>query len=257
MPSFYKYRRFDLNGVGSDLGIQNLFSCTAWLSSRKKFNDPFDSHVNYVFPTSNSIRRLLNRLAGAPKLEAESWIHNDELSGDIKRLWISLIAEYDKLIDRYALYCFASSPVNAIMWAHYAADHTGYCIEFDSANFEATKVNYSSKLFEIDSNEVLKVYFNLAGSETGKLIHRGLTTKLLGWKVESEFRYINLGTMEEGTSGISKSYPQTSVKSVIFGANINSDHREYLIKNIPYKVQFKHARIDRRNSCVIVESSAT
>lgn len=35
------------------------------------------------------------------------------------------------LLRKCRVACFTGSPTNAYMWAHYAADHTGFCIEYD------------------------------------------------------------------------------------------------------------------------------
>ena len=253
----YKYREFiskkPSDNISDDLNVKNLFNCEAWLSSRTQFNDPLDSHVNYQRPTVRSIRALLPLLNGEARNEAESWIRDGALTEKIMKHWGAMEREYNKVIDSYAMYCFASSPTNNLMWAHYANDHTGYCIEFNKSEFEATEVRYANKLYEIDASELIKLYFGLP-SDIGKFIHRGLTTKLNDWRIEGERRHISQGKLPVGTVGMIKPYPAGAVCSLIFGAKIDPEKRQYLMDNIPYIVAFKQARVDHARSRVVIET---
>lgn len=45
-------------------------------------------------------------------------------------LWIQFL---ERTIDRFGHYCLSRNPDHPLMWAHYAAAHRGYCLEFSIA----------------------------------------------------------------------------------------------------------------------------
>ena len=38
---------------------------------------------------------------------------------------------YAALCRQYRIYCLTENPASPLMWGHYAASHTGICLEFD------------------------------------------------------------------------------------------------------------------------------
>lgn len=54
----------------------------------------------------------------------------------------------DDLFNYLRICCFAHNNKNLLLWAHYAASHKGFCVEFDAATVPimmAHKVNYTNK----------------------------------------------------------------------------------------------------------------
>lgn len=93
-----------------------------------EFNDPFDCKVSIDWSGSDND---VVRWAGRQKLVEKQ----KALSGGLS--WRNLPANHpikfvlEKGLDRQTMiYCVAGSPVNNLMWSHYAASHTGVCIGF-------------------------------------------------------------------------------------------------------------------------------
>ncbi|WP_375724730.1 hypothetical protein LXN10_04640 [Arcobacter sp. KX21116] len=61
--SLYKYQAIkNINNLSEDRSIQNLFNRQIIFSSRKNFNDPFDSKIDLIFPTLTEIKMLRKKL---------------------------------------------------------------------------------------------------------------------------------------------------------------------------------------------------
>lgn len=100
------------------------------------------------------------------------------------------------------------------MWAHYASNHFGFCLEFDTNNSlfgRAYKVRYIDAINKIDIVETdTNVHFN------------SLLTKTTDWQYESEYRII--GESNNTIQGLPElqgktfSYSPTYLTSIIFGA---------------------------------------
>ena len=85
-------------------------------------------------------------------------------------------------VDRYRVYCVSAAPDNTLMWSHYAASHTGICLEFACRNKvfgTAIRVQYLSRypafdLFDNADDTILLPWL----------------TKSDAWSYEQEFRVI-------------------------------------------------------------------
>ena len=90
---------------------------------------------------------------------------------------------FPKAIDRrYRIYCVSTKPDSELMWAHYATQHKGICLEFTSRSdlfFQALKVTY------------LRYYpvFDMADDDDNMPLME-LLTKSRAWKYEDEYRLI-------------------------------------------------------------------
>jgi hypothetical protein len=239
MLNLYKYQRLPKENPEQDRNIMNLFNHQLWLSSRKLFNDPFDSYINFILNRKivNSVR--IKRLI--KKENPDVFVNKFE---DI----------FNKKIDSYAICCFSSVVDNNLLWSHYAGDHTGFCIEFDGTKIECDKISYERKLFEIDLFDViLKMETHKYDEFLGKLFKQGLTTKLAEWEYEAEYRYIEQGKIPLGAPGVIKQYPEEWVKSITFGGKISRENKNYIIKSLPFQTKFKQAVFDRKNSKIVIQ----
>lgn len=256
----YKYRKLPdpkkvtVNQLLSDShDLSNLFQKKAWLSSRIQFNDPFDSHINLLKPSARELKSLQTQLSGTCKRLVRSWYADGHLTESFKHQWTVITQSFSEMIDTYPMYCFAKEPNNNILWSHYSNNHSGFCIEFEHPEFEYSEVKYQQKLPEISGIEFLKVQFDMP-SNLGDLILAGLSTKLDHWQVEQELRHLSKFRLRKYQQGMLIDYPEGSITGIIFGERIEPDYRAFIMKNIPYKVSFKEARIDRKNSLIQIEN---
>jgi hypothetical protein len=176
--------------------------CPSWLETTlregkihcadpDKLNDPWDCKP-FFFKRSD---------ASGP---AESW---DSLS-------LGLQGE----IAKRRIYCLAEDPLSTLMWSHYAADHTGICLEFHLSNFLFMKVRgvvYDEQFPAIVPNEFFDRALDM------------ILTKAKCWEYEREFRLIGGPHFQEGEP--LKTYddffklPPLALMSVIVGCRGDYD----------------------------------
>ncbi|MFA5985100.1 MAG: hypothetical protein WC782_13880 [Methylococcaceae bacterium] len=254
----YKYKKFPITNeaqeLASDEGVKGLFEGAAWASSRKYFNDPFDAHINYTIPTAAELKALTYQLSEQERLKVKAWVSNGRITDEFAAAWQKMMQDFDTIVDSYAIYCFASEPDNNILWSHYANNHTSYCIELESLDFEYTHVNYQNTLPEIAGIDLIKAFNNIDAERVSKSILNGLNTKLMHWQIENELRHIAKDKLPLGEKGRKILFPNNSITGIIFGCYVNPRHQSYIIKNFPHKTNFKKAIIDKKSSRIVIES---
>jgi Protein of unknown function (DUF2971) len=96
----------------------------------------------------------------------------------------AISASYPDQMDKcWRVYCLSTHPDHELMWAHYAASHTGVCLQFktrDHLFFQALRVNYLRYYPVIDVADE---------SDEGNL-RTIMLTKSRAWKYEEEYRLI-------------------------------------------------------------------
>lgn len=172
------YKYYSLN---DDMELNNSKLCCLrqgkiYLSCRSEFNDPYDDY-GYIYN-----RELVSRYAENLGLQ---WRLND-LCPDFK-----------------AISCFTKSGNdNFAMWAHYANNHQGYCVEYDlKKNFELCSmvlpVEYVNK--KLDLTEMIKGRLILVRQNNDvKLLENAMEfcsiflscVKHTTWSYEEEIRLI-------------------------------------------------------------------
>lgn len=107
----YKYYSLNENIELNNSKIHCLQDRKVYVSSRKEFNDPYDD-FGYIYDSSSIVTFAENL--------GIQWILSDIYS------------------DFKSICCFTKSGNdNFAMWAHYANNHQGYCVEYDlKKNFE-------------------------------------------------------------------------------------------------------------------------
>ena len=121
--------------------------------------------------------------------------------------------QLNKIMDtRYGVFSLAKRPDNMALWAKYADNHKGYCLEFsDLSQFSYVyEVRYSEKLplnlsFEIDPSQADFLY-----------------TKSLEWSNEEEARILSK------TPG-HQVLPKNALKSIILGEHCEDESQEIII----------------------------
>lgn len=237
-PEFlYKYRTDDIRALDA------LFECKAIFSSRKIFNDTFDSLVELIPPTLEELKKVdfANRKSRNPI--ASSMPTLVDYQGLTKKGRIFLSSFYkskDKLIDDYRFYCLSANPLSTPMWAHYSSGHKGFCIEFKSEYVGGDKITYKDELPEIRLAEFLLDQRPQFGTD----IWEALRTKHTDWSPEKEYRiqpsnewksrlvYIN-------ADNDSAEYQPEWVESIIFGKDMPDDCRRFIVANCKFPMKFK------------------
>jgi Protein of unknown function (DUF2971) len=198
-----------------------------YFPSPRKFNDPFDCRVP---PLTSQPPTVLAKLAerhlqriGAPlarpgrRRVAKEWAQSREGA-------IQLHEYLQKEINKTAILSLSEKPDQILMWSHYAAGHTGVCIQFKATH----DVGYFGAALPVHYSKLYEEYPILAdGREQAR---RVVLTKSDNWKYESEWRVVVVGGNVFGETPGDKYYliqPEALI-GIIFGCQISGEHRNKL-----------------------------
>lgn len=172
MDTYYKYTKF----FGSDYFKRP----TIRISNPMFLNDPFESEagnnlIHVIEDRFNRIQKGINK----------------------SRIEIKEILNY--ALRANGIFSVSETPRNALMWAHYADEHSGLCIGFDDEIFNKNKlknehwnsintllpqkVNYDN--YRFDKQTIIN-----SQEDTNKAIITHLLTKSDDWIYEKEHRWI-------------------------------------------------------------------
>jgi len=207
----YKYRaNLESDGYRD---IESLLKNEFYAPTFSELNDPFEgSYDDLIGDTVQEIKKLTLGFR----------------TEEIDRQWRDF-QDYKNTLGIYSLELNSKnidSPINELLWAHYANGHRGFCIDYDidklissyETHYEINKtgVVYQSicpklKIEDLSNSEF--VYQKMFG------------TKSAAWIYENEIRLIF------DTSGI-KSYHPSALKSVYFGLNMDVQRQNEIIKGL-------------------------
>lgn len=193
---YYKYQAIDVDTLDC------LRSNTLWASNPSTFNDPFEFKAYPIVWTEE-----LKKTKDGAQIE--------QIVDETK----SLVVSANVSMEECKVVCYTQTRDNLLMWAHYADEHRGMCLQFEveAENFEEVglfPVNYQSNVPGVDEN-------NLGDPN---LLHRVLTTKSLDWRYEKELRRL-VSIDENKVPYIGK------LSSVIVGAQ-TSDEKLLLVHEL-------------------------
>ncbi|MFA0570172.1 DUF2971 domain-containing protein [Vibrio gallaecicus] len=125
---------------------------------------------------------------------------------------------FETVDQKWGIFSLSSDPQNVLMWAHYANNHRGFCLEFDTSNDyfgRAWKVNYVNRINSIDILDF-----------TEEDAFNSLVTKTKEWSYESEFRVIsNAQNQVVGLPALVREnvseFPVSKLSAIIFGARMS------------------------------------
>jgi hypothetical protein len=155
-----------------------------YYSSPASFNDPFEMSAMFDAPDQDEVMELLDETGPLADLylskSARGKIYRQVRAAVgtnrvVSREWIESIG----------VLCLTTSPDNLLMWAHYAQNHTGICLGFDSG-FEpfstALPVRYQEGRARVAPLDT--------ASREQQLVEKILFVKSPHWGYESEWRCI-------------------------------------------------------------------
>ncbi|WP_394751955.1 DUF2971 domain-containing protein [Crenothrix sp.] len=258
-PFLYKYRAIsNETDLTKDYALDALFKSYAVFSSRKNFNDLFDSKVELVKPSLRQIKSVRDKAKSDDKSTYKylnKWISKGKITIEGNAEIQKLEMEINKLIDSYIFLSLSAKNNSNLMWSHYANSHRGFCIEFRSDHVSADKVFYQDSIPKIGLTEFAIQRELGNANHIGTKIWQALRTKLMEWEYEEEYRFqlsnIGSGTMlKPGEKFLKVPYPPNFVESVIFGCRTPQKTKDFITSNIPFCIKFKQA-YERKNSIKI------
>lgn len=205
MPEkLYKYGSFQ-----SEYWRETVFKAKIYLSPAKVFNDPFDcrAHINYKKAISKGDfrERLLQHYS---KDEIESLSEEDVQKYTIERMR-----------EKIYVFCFSEVWNSLLMWAHYANNYNGYCIEYDMTKVrDYIKTNLFPILYEEEYIDITD-YLISTNSNTGLISN---LIKAKEWQYEKEWRIVKYKE--------NPFYFRPAVKAIYLGTNCSKDDKEEILK---------------------------
>ena len=242
--SFYKYCPVDQDeNLNQEYSLINLFNSEVTFSTRKNFNDLFDSKINFIAPDRSQLKKIAVSLSASKRAKFKHLYLGEDWQAKIHKF----NDEIEKLFDSYLYYCVTDCETSNLMWSHYASSHAGFCIEWDANKIKAEKVAYQSDIPDFKLLDLIKMHCGLMSKDdVGILIWESLLTKLDEWEYESEYRFQmnremeHLISKQEEKFALVKYQPEW-IKSIIFGCRTSDKTKSYIQENLPYKVQFRQA----------------
>ncbi|EEX36512.1 hypothetical protein VIB_002827 [Vibrio metschnikovii CIP 69.14] len=191
--------------------LANLKNGQIYFSLPSQFNDPFDCSLPISLDLRvESLSRFRQSFLGRGNLPELSLKQLNNMSdSDLSQMLNR--AMYDILgtnLKGKGVSCFSSDFNNLLMWSHYGAKHTGFCLEFDTSLepfSKARKVKYVDDFPKLDA-EVMVVDCNY--EPVLELLH----TKSAAWRYENEWRCIH------NEAPLAYMYEQASLTGVYFGS---------------------------------------
>jgi hypothetical protein len=191
--------------------ITNLSDAKLWFSSPARFNDPFDCAYDISIDdvTRVDCAEVLERISqgrctGATIAEMSDEQINEQSKQGLRTAIAGAIGKVKGVC------CFSEKPNDILMWGHYSAGHSGFCLEFAVANepmFDnVRRVKYSDELPRLGIETFTKEDFEQV---LGLLL-----TKSSHWAYEKEWRVLH--TQGDFLYG----YNRTTLTGIYFGAKM-------------------------------------
>lgn len=214
--TYYKYRKIDT----LDRDLASLLNDELHASTIKELNDPFEGKIIY----QDMVEKL--------QMISE-YLKNDF---PIVKNFYDLIGKRET----QGIYALSRAWDDELLWAHYASEHRGYCIEYDVDYLQrfylphfVTEINveYITKPKKI-SDELLFITTPL------RIIQALNGLKSKAWEYEQELRLV----FDE--SGL-KQYDTRALKSITFGLNISDENKNKIISALTGKA-IKYYQIEMK-----------
>lgn len=254
---FYKYRAIlNYGELSKDYAVDALLNSQAIFSSRRNFNDLFDSKIELVKPTPREFKELKSLVDKEHKKFLSECVHKGSFTPRGLEVINGVEDSFNETIDSYAFMSVSKNPVSNLMWSHYSDSHKGFCIEFKSEFMKAEKVTYQKTIPKLNTIDLHRLYFKTYDGEAlGHQIWLALRTKLDEWEYESEYRFQAnnaMGRIPAGKSFIKIAYDTNFVESIIFGCRMQDNVKHFIMQNMPKTIKFKQA-VARKSTIEIVK----
>ncbi len=130
---FYKYRQLVANEDPTKLHpftLSLIQKGELYFPFPSTFNDPFDGVIEYSKTIDiTAIKSWLTRIPTS--LEEKEWILRacQQNAEKLPQMYASGVQNLQQK-EFLRIYCLSTNPVNILMWAYYAAGHSGLCVGF-------------------------------------------------------------------------------------------------------------------------------
>lgn len=221
----YKYLRVGSKGLRGLLERNEIY-----FSRPEELNDPFECKPFVSVPSKPKDIKAHARHLAQKHAEGRSIAEKRVLT----RRAASRIASTDEraktqysIAEQSSFYCLSSVPDNLLMWAHYANEHRGCCIEFDVENLNNGWVFRAEPVQYMTDRPVIDIKWYGDRDKYNEIADRTFLSKSIDWEHEREFRIIKYDA-----AGI-ETIKAECVTGVIFGCRMNESDRDSLMSSRP------------------------
>jgi hypothetical protein len=227
IDQLFRYRK------ANDYSLDELENAYIYFPSNRDFNDPFDATHTMLRLTNEDteMEKIYNQMLEGEKDDYMQAYIKKQYKNKPDELRKFINSETIKYISTYGIACFTVSPIHIVLWATYADNHEGICIQYDTLRDKSffkgvRKMDYVEKLEVID-------YRPFSNPE---IMNDIFYKKLNLWEKEFEVRLI------KPKNGIHKIDPEC-VRSIILGFKVKDDYIKKVIDIARRK--YKHATLYR------------
>lgn len=238
-------RVFKYRGGEFDRDLDSLSSNSFWAPSREYLNDPCEG----LFTKENldvQLETIYTLFAAKNENTNSSFIELKKSLGGVF-----------EFVDKSGIYSLSKTPLEELLWAHYGASHTGFCIEYDLDGL----IEYEKNDYNVVEVQYMKSPQSINISDINNRTENRVLKKMLGvkskvWRYESEIRVV---TSKSG----GHEYNFKALKAVYFGLKMPNEQKLQLmdslkgrgihyyqieLKNNSYKFSFKSVEDDFANA---------
>lgn len=148
-PYLFRYRPNNENTLDE---IRNSY---IYFPNRDKLNDPFDASQSLMDLKDNNeaINSYFNTIYEAAPQHQRNWLLAKFPKRNLE-FYTFFKEGINQFINKYGIACFTVTPVHMVLWANYANNHQGVCIQYDSSTdpgfFHGMRsVNYVEKINKV------------------------------------------------------------------------------------------------------------
>ena len=219
----YKYRAF------SPLTLRWLTAAEVYYSDSRDFNDPLDCsptmHIDVGTPTLEKLYyRLLRRTRtdefsrstlcevrylGTEVGHCDGDASRQTYHQELLKVRIEALVK-DELSSRGVL-CFSTNWCSPLMWSHYADQHRGICIEYDTTDISYPNIGpirYGERR-SIKASDVVRWKLENSSDAEKKITDAYFFSKYAEWKYENEWREIG--------NSVGSTSSRFRISSIFFG----------------------------------------
>jgi hypothetical protein len=210
------------------------------------------------------LNRILRNMADAERADFKNELmatRFEELynADHMEKLKEATLAEIqNEVLQGYGVFCASERHDSLLMWAHYAAKHTGVVLRIvpdaakDSMFLVCKQVTYSKErpLLYRTAQDMVRRAFRMTGEESGAdMLNSIVFTKSIEWEYERELRLAIPTLIKEGQSFEILKFGNNELTEVYFGCRISPSDRDEiaaLAKALNPDVTLYQARTDKR-----------
>lgn len=157
-----------------------------WYSAPCDFNDVFDCDL--AINSKEILNGVLQMVPDKRGIRVGSQVWK-QLNGSVNQQIKTFQADYEGLRTKMGIACLSEADNSLLMWAHYANNHRGMCVEYELLEFNSRLGFSPVPIIYSDERVSVHNFETLERDIQGKFIE-SLTSKSADWSYEREWRII-------------------------------------------------------------------